>query len=150
MDNLWSQLLGEAVTGPMAGTRLRLLPAENTTWGAWKKTHPATLVLSFTTGYQRNYEGDPYARFQFPRTPALLVGDGEHVRIYPFSELSRVRGKLAGQLGADSFSISLDRRAKAARVEGPVNVTYFVGFLDDLKAFFPEAEVFRSGRQGEK
>ena len=149
-DSLWSQLLCEAVTGPMAGTRLHTLPAENTTWGAWKHTHPATLVLSFATGYQRNYKQDPYARLRFPRRPALLVSDGEHVRIYPFSELNEMRGKLAGQLGANSFRVSFDRRAKAARVESQVTITYFVGFLDELEAFFPEAEVFHFRRQGKK
>ena len=149
-DSLWSQLLCEAVTGPMAGTRLHILPAENTTWGAWKHTHRATLVLSFATGYQRNYEQDHYAGFPFPRRPALLVSNGEHIRIYPFSELSETRGKLAGQLGADSFRISFDRRAKVARVENQVTLTYFVGFLDDLEAFFPMAEVMHSRRQGKK
>ena len=143
-------MLGEAVTGPMAGTRFDTLPAENTTWSASKQSHPATLVLSFATGYQRNYEQDPYAGFPFPREPALLVSNGEHIRIYPFSELSEIRGKLADQLGADSFRISFDRRAKAARVEGQVTSTYYVGFLDDLEAFFPEAEVCSSGGQGKR
>ena len=32
--SLWSQLLSEAVTGPLAGARLKVLPAENTTWDA--------------------------------------------------------------------------------------------------------------------
>jgi hypothetical protein len=50
-------------------------------------------------------------------------------RICPFSELNEMRGKLAGQLGA---------------------VTYFVGFLDDLEAFFPMAEVIHFRRQGKK
>jgi hypothetical protein len=53
-------------------------------------------------------------------------------------------------LGADSFRISFDRRAKAARVESQVTITYFVGFLDDLEAFFPMAEIIHSRRQGKK
>jgi hypothetical protein len=96
-------MLGEAVTGPMAGTRFDTLPAENTTWSASKQSHPATLVLSFATGYQRNYEQDPCARFRFQRRPALLVSHEKHVRIYPFSELREIRGKLEGQWGVDSY-----------------------------------------------
>ena len=38
-DSLWSQFLGEAVTGPLAGTKLTLLPAQQTTWSAWKAQH---------------------------------------------------------------------------------------------------------------
>ena len=44
-DTLWSQFLGEAVEGPMAGTRLEMLPSQLITYGAWKDRHPDTLVL---------------------------------------------------------------------------------------------------------
>ena len=73
------------------------------------------------------------------------------VPTYPLrSELNEMRGKLAGQLGADSFRVSFDRRAKAARVESQVTITYFVGFLDDLEAFFPMAEVIHFRREEKK
>ena len=44
-DSLWSQFLGEAVEGPLAGARLELVPSRLTTWYAWKKEYPDTLVL---------------------------------------------------------------------------------------------------------
>ncbi len=43
--SLWSQLLGAAVAGPLTGQKLEVIPAEVTTWSAWKKRHPGTLVL---------------------------------------------------------------------------------------------------------
>jgi Protein of unknown function (DUF3179) len=85
--SLWSQLLSQAVTGPLAGAKPKMLPAVNSTWGAWKRAHPDTLVLSFVTGYQRNYREDPYASYPLPGTPALLVLFGGSAKIYPFSEL---------------------------------------------------------------
>ena len=42
--SLWTQE-GEAIAGPLAGTRLRRLASERTTWGAWLRRHPDTLVL---------------------------------------------------------------------------------------------------------
>lgn len=63
-DSLWSQLGGVAVTGDMAGTSLDLLPATETTWASWKKSHPQTVVLSFNTGYRRDYTRDPYSDWQ--------------------------------------------------------------------------------------
>ena len=36
------------------------------------------------------------------------------------------------------------------RIQNSKFRTYFVGFLDDLEAFFPEAEVFHSRREGKK
>ena len=44
-DSLWSQFLGEAVEGPLAGTKLQLVSSQLTTWSAWKKEYPGTLVL---------------------------------------------------------------------------------------------------------
>ena len=44
-DSLWSQFLGEAVEGPLAGTKLELVSSHLTTWSAWKEEYPDTLVL---------------------------------------------------------------------------------------------------------
>jgi hypothetical protein len=43
--SLWSQVNGKAVAGPMKGKRLDDFPSTQTTWGAWKRRHPDTLVL---------------------------------------------------------------------------------------------------------
>lgn len=53
---LWSQLLGEAVEGPLKGTKLEYLPSWQTTWAEWKTLHPDTLAL------RKGYYGsrDPY------------------------------------------------------------------------------------------
>ena len=44
-DSLWSQLLGQAIVGPLKGTRLTMLPATVMTWGAWRNEHPDGLLL---------------------------------------------------------------------------------------------------------
>lgn len=44
--SLWSQLLGEAVAGPLAGRQLDTIPSVVTTWGEWRARHPETLVLA--------------------------------------------------------------------------------------------------------
>ena len=145
-DSLWSQLLSQAVTGPLAGTRLSVLPAEETTWGEWKKEHPDTKVLSFASGYPRDYHVDPYADYPFPRVPALFVTTGEKSKIYPFAELMKAGSPLVDQLGGQSLTVVFSPRSKTARVEGGTSLTWFVSFLDDLKAFFPEAEIYRAAR----
>lgn len=145
--SLWSQLLSEAVTGPLAGTKLEILPAVNTTWGAWKTAHPDTLVLSFATGYQRNYREDPYADYPLPRNLALLVAIGQSVKIYPFSELKKSHSPLVDQVGGQAIIINYDRTTRTARIEKqPARVTSFVGFLYDLKAFYPHAQIYRRRR----
>lgn len=150
-DSLWSQLLSQAVTGPRAGTRLRVLPAEHTTWGAWRRSHPGTRVLSFATGYGDDYRRDPYATLNFPREPALLVGDGRRFKIYPLGELARSRAPVVEQWDGKGMRVIYDRRSRTARVETQASVTSLVAYLADLRAFFPEAEVYLGdhARQGD-
>lgn len=43
--SFWSQLLAEAICGPRTGDRLEIVPAETTTWGDWRASHPDSTVL---------------------------------------------------------------------------------------------------------
>ncbi len=56
--SLWSTLEGRPVVGPLAGANLTLEyePVVTTTWGEWRRTHPATTVVSLDTGHDRNYD----------------------------------------------------------------------------------------------
>ena len=44
-NSLWAHMLGEAMQGPLTGTKLKSLPAVMTVWGRWKQDHPATTAL---------------------------------------------------------------------------------------------------------
>ena len=147
--SLWSQLLSQAVTGPMTGTRLAVLPAENTTWEVWKAQHPDTRVLSLVTGYDMDYLHDPYAAYPLDRSPALLVAGGGVIQIYPFSELGNAAMPLVEDVAGARITIVFDPKTQTAGVEGDrtAAVTWFVAFLDDLKDFYPEAKVYRAKRQ---
>jgi hypothetical protein len=63
--SLWSQILGEALEGPLDGRRLRALPSTVTTWGRWREAHPDTLVLvrgsesGRAMEWTERYEKDP-------------------------------------------------------------------------------------------
>ena len=58
-DTLWSHFTGDAISGPLARTRLETVPATQTTFGRWKELHPDTLVLS--QGLGAGY--DPYGSY---------------------------------------------------------------------------------------
>jgi hypothetical protein len=47
----WQQATGEAIDGPLKGTRLTLYPSLRTTWAAWRKRYPHTMVLRPLPGY---------------------------------------------------------------------------------------------------
>jgi hypothetical protein len=44
-ESIWSQPIGTALSGPLRGTRLTLLPAALVPWHTWRQEHPSTLVL---------------------------------------------------------------------------------------------------------
>lgn len=71
------------------------------------------------------------------------------MRIYPLSELKKAPSPLVDQLGGNSVTIVFDRKSKAARVrqDGMSGVVWFVSFLDDLKTFYPDAEIYRAARR---
>ena len=43
-ESVWTQLLGEALIGPLAGTLLEQPPFTEP-WESWREEHPDTLVL---------------------------------------------------------------------------------------------------------
>ncbi len=71
-ESLWSQVKREAVTGPMTGKKLEVIPSRVTTWKRWKSLHPSSLVLSIDTGHSRDYTDDPYR--DYFRSPLAFFG----------------------------------------------------------------------------
>ena len=61
--SLWNTFEGVPVVGALAGsgTQLTRHAVVTTTWGEWRREHPATTVLSLDTGHRRDYsEGAAY------------------------------------------------------------------------------------------
>ncbi len=67
-NSFWSQLLGEAVEGPLTGTRLEYLPSVMTTWEAWRAMHPDTIAL------EKGFFGprDPYAGYYLSEDAGVI------------------------------------------------------------------------------
>lgn len=62
-QSLWNTLWGKPVIGPLVGQNIQLKRRSvvTTSWGAWRRRHPDTTVLSLNTGYRRDYgEGVAY------------------------------------------------------------------------------------------
>ena len=163
-ESLWSQLAFEAISGPLSGTELEVVPATHTTWGDWRGSHPETRVLSFQTGHIRDYDRDPYAGYAevpglyFPvsqrddRYPAKSwvagIVLGGQARAYPFSELARTGGDwVSDRIGKESLQIRFDpatRRVDARDARGQA-LPVIPAFWFAWHAFYPEGTVFTSG-----
>ena len=161
-ESLWSQIMQEAVTGEMMGTRLTLLPLIHTTWGAWKAEHPESLVLSTDTGHRRDYGRDPYAfyaesaRLMFPAgEPDRRLGPKSWVigielngetKAYPFYELEKLSGAATDVVGSENITIHYDHVSRTARIRDqqgddlPSVVAYWFAWA----AFHPETKLYQA------
>jgi hypothetical protein len=63
-DSLWSQLEAKAVVGPKTGTELTRVPHVSMAWSNFRREYPNGHVLSFETGYERDYSRNPYSRYR--------------------------------------------------------------------------------------
>ncbi len=62
-ESLWSQALGQAISGESAGKKLERMPFDVAHWKEWKVLYPQSKVLSQDTGFDRPYGADPYADY---------------------------------------------------------------------------------------
>jgi len=62
-DSYFSQIAATGLTGPHRGETLDEVNLIWTTWDKWRAAHPDTKVLSEDTDYLRNYNDDPYGRY---------------------------------------------------------------------------------------
>jgi uncharacterized protein DUF3179 len=145
-ESLWSQLRAQSVAGPLAGTSLRLLPVTMTTWQGWRAEHPQTLVLSFQTGYKRDYSRDPYRDWLLDHRMALVISSNGQTKIYPYSELKKAAASLQDEIGGFSFSIRFDAKQQSATVQASSGEPppHFVAFLGNVRAFFPNAAIYKA------
>lgn len=161
-ESLWSQLMVQAVTGPMKGTRLQQLPLSHTSWQEWVKRHPGTLVLSNHTGYSRNYRVNPYpnygtdGRLYFPVTSSsneyprkeVVMGleiDGRF-KAYPFKELEKGASKFDDEFAGEAISVEFDEKNQTARVvrEDGIEIPTIMAFWFAWYAFHPETEIYKA------
>jgi hypothetical protein len=128
-NTLWSQLLGEAVEGPLKGTKLEFVPAVHTKWAEWKEQHPDTLAL--VKGYPGSYTS--YSRYYANnsagvlgetvidnrlRTKQQVIGvaiNGDAVA-YPFFAMGREETLINDEVGGEPVLVVFDMEARSGIV----------------------------------
>ncbi|NIA01372.1 MAG: DUF3179 domain-containing protein [Planctomycetia bacterium] len=159
-DSLWSQLMKQAIAGPLRGQRLQQIALSHTRWDDWRSRHPDTLVLSTDTGSRRDYERSPYVGYEsskklyFPvgrmdpryHPKELVIGlsvQGMH-KAYPFTELSRTGGDIQDSIAGQVVRVRYDSHNRTGRVlaadgsELPTTISYWFAW----QAFHPDSEVY--------
>ncbi len=160
-ESLWSQIMGEAISGPLAGSRLASIPVQHTTWEAWQQQGPSQ-VLSLDTGHERDYSRSPYGNYDsdeaiyfpvtarsrqyHPKERVLGIELAGQARAYPFKELAQSVSPLHDTIGGNKVVIHFDAAARSGRIfdsEGrelpSVNGFWFAWFT-----FHPQTEIYQA------
>ncbi|RMH16914.1 MAG: DUF3179 domain-containing protein [Acidobacteria bacterium] len=158
-SSVWSQLDGGAISGPLAGTPLPVVPSVQATWRFWRHRHPETRVWVPEDG-----DGRPYLyrnRRPGKRRPktrpvehdvavlGLGLAFGDEAVFFPFRALERAarRGRLPLRLsiGGQEVVVHYDGEGLTAWAEDPQGnllpgvLAYRFGWLD----FHPESSIYK-------
>lgn len=160
-ESLWSQLMDTAVSGPLAGTALKKLPAKRVRWDTWKKKYPDTRVLSTDTGYTRDYWRDPYTGYYLVGSLMFPVGDvrrdlpakaqvlgitiSGQSRAYPLEILEKHSGSLQDRLGDALIRIDIDAAGQVVDVVDSDGkpLVHLYAYWFAWQAFHPETTVYK-------
>jgi len=131
-QSLWSQLESKAVTGKFIGKALASIPVEQTTWSDWKQRNPKTKVMSFNTGFDRNYARDPYRGYQnsaqlyfpvsfrqhglHPKEKVIAIQLDGLAKAWPFIELRKISKPIHERLGMYTIVIKYDKKNDSAKI----------------------------------
>ncbi|TVQ38112.1 MAG: DUF3179 domain-containing protein [Spirochaetaceae bacterium] len=73
-ESWWVQATGRGVAGRYAGQQLALVPSTLLPWRQARDSYPQAQVLSFETGYRRDYGRNPYVGYDSAADPFLYRG----------------------------------------------------------------------------
>jgi hypothetical protein len=161
-QSLWSQFLGRAIAGPLAGRQLERLPVRQETAGAWIARVGETRFLRHPDPERIHYQVSPYSaywiedRILFPvkarderfHAKELVLGvivDGKP-RAYLGSIVTREGGKLDERIAGKRVQVrySTERGTFDWEVDEGVEVAeaYWLAW----KAFHPDTEIWRDAK----
>ncbi|MHC4218543.1 MAG: DUF3179 domain-containing protein [Planctomycetota bacterium] len=157
-DALWSQLGFTAISGPHAGRSLTHLPWDLTTLTGWRRRHPDSTVMTFNTGYDRDYDQSPYGdylasdRLIFPvshkdmrlraKTPVVGIKLGDYARAYPADAIRDAADGIVRDT-MDGETIVLEAGPESVRVaEAPPAALIAHTFWYAWAAFHPGTEIY--------
>ena len=103
-ESVWSQPWGTAISGPLQGTRLEMVPANIVPWSVWVAAHPQSQVL--------DVERYGFAGQQFMGKFVIGITLGEDAKAYPFGPAS-IKGVINDRIGPIPVVVLADAATKA-------------------------------------
>lgn len=167
-ESLWSQFRGDALAGPLAGSRLRRVFSRQETLASWLERHPDSRVLAPPSD-RVDYRYSPFSsywvsdripsrvdasdpRFHAKELVLGVVRDGR-ARAYLGSLVTAAGGRAEDTFQGRKIRIEYASRDGTFRYEVPPDVEVTEAYWFAWKAFHPDTDVWHdpgpSGRPGE-
>lgn len=136
--SVWSQPLGAAIAGPLAGHSLELMPSQLTTWRRWLAAHPDTRVLA------ADIPAAPYSGRKPGADHVAGVVLGNQAMAWPYRSVLD-SGPIAAEVGGVSVVISADPATGAVRAmtadEDPMDLPVIIAYRWAWAELYPDAPV---------
>lgn len=160
-DSRIPQILGMGIEGDLKGNALETFEVVVTSWKEWKTEHPDTKVLSRKTGFNRDYNRNPYPgydnllRVWFPlvaesdelRTKDLVLGievGGKFAAIEKNGFKKKYPSGLNLELGGEKLRVVLNNKLGNLEVEGRDDIKNFEVYWFAWYAYHPDTKLFKT------
>ncbi|MBI2574749.1 DUF3179 domain-containing protein [Candidatus Woesearchaeota archaeon] len=158
-DSYWSQVLGKAIAGQMAGTKLEIYPSSTLSFGEAIASGANFTVLSTETGHLRNYNFDPYTDYYesdeiyfpvkhtdsrlSPKTLIYGISIGGKFKAYDYTTLKEKR-QLEDTLNGHKlkFTVTETEEVSVYDETAKKRIVGFNAFWFSWVTHHPEAEVW--------
>lgn len=158
-ESLWSQFLGQAVSGPLAGKRLRRVRIRQEDLTSWRTRVGETRVLVRPAPDKIDYRFSPFERYMVEnvvRYPVKARDDRFHAkelvlgvvvegeaRAYLGSVLTREGGWVEDRFHGRRIQIDYSTDLSVFRWEAPDDVEVTEAYWFAWKAFHPDTQVWK-------
>lgn len=162
-ESLWSQFLGRAIAGPLAGKTLVRVAVRQETARTWLLRHPDSQVLRHPNPERIEYRLSPYQaywmqnRINFPveakdpryHAKELVLGVvvGDQARAYLGSIVTREGGRVEDELGGVKVQLSYESDTGTFTWEIPEPAEVAEAYWLAWKAFHPKTEIWHDEKE---
>lgn len=159
-EGLWSQFLGQAVTGPKMGTKLARIRLRQEAFAVWLGRHPETTVLERPLPKRIDYRYSPFQDYWIsdkvpfpvstkddrfhPKAGVLGVMVDAKARAYLGPVVTAAGGRIVDDFHGHRVLIAYDVEASSFSWEVPDEVQVSDAYWFSWKTFHPDTEVWQA------
>ena len=164
--SLWSQFIGKAIAGPLAGKTLARIRVRQVTETAWLAAHPGSRVLVRPDRFRIDYRYSPFSTYMIadsipfpvnaedrrhhPKTLVVGVRANGKARAYLDSLVTKAGGSVEDEFEGREIRIRYDPDAAVFTWDAPDDLEVAEAYWFAWKAFHPETQIWGDAKAREE